>query len=490
MQILKILLAVTGLFIGSVGQAQIQFFRTYTNNGYDYGEGVVQLADSSYLVTGSSSSFEDAPAQAFLLHVDSMGNYLWSHAYGGSESDWGRRVFAVENDGIYVAGYTDSYGAGAFDYYFFKTDWSGNLLWETTIGETGWERLHDAVMMPDTSFILVGETTSTANETEDVYIARINRHGTVLWTLKTGGSGADIGHAVKKRNDTTVVIAGEYYVADSLTYKAALIQVNIDGTVDWERIYGATDRYAFNDLYIDNDTIRAVGYKQVLNPFTLPQDYRLIINATNDLYVEESTAKEGSLSMSKITKYGSAGKYYLMYEATDVPDIPTYVGGSDILVVRYNADLSWDQAFYNPSNLGDDKVNQLIPTSDGGAVFVGYNSNAGLGGSNVMLVKLGPNDLFPVPNALPVQSHLVSVDEILADGYVQAYPNPVQDFVKLQSAFMGNKTVTIYDAFGKEIRQEAFENQLTLDFSNQAAGIYFLHIQTESGRKTIRIVKS
>lgn len=48
-----------------LGFSQVKFFKIYTNDGYDYGEGVVQLSDSSYLVTGSSSSFSDSPAQAF-----------------------------------------------------------------------------------------------------------------------------------------------------------------------------------------------------------------------------------------------------------------------------------------------------------------------------------------------------------------------------------------------------------------------------------------
>jgi hypothetical protein len=490
MQILKFLLTVIGVLGLHTAQAQSRFFRTYTNNGYDYGEGVVQLADSSFLVTGSSSSFDEAPAQAFLLKVDKLGVYEWSRAYGGVESDGGRRVFAVPNDGIYVAGYTDSYGAGSYDYYFFKTDWSGNLLWEKTIGGAGWERLNDAVMLPDTSFILVGETTSTNNEVEDLYIARISKSGDELWTRKIGGDGADIGNAVKMLNDTTVVIAGEYYVADSLTYKALLVCMHIDGTVQWQQIYGATDRFGFKDLYIDNDEIRAVGYKQVLDPWILPQDYRLVTDAAGVVSVEESTPKEGSFFIGKITEYGSEGKYYLIFEATDVPEIPTYTGGgSDILIVRYNDDLSWDQAFYNPSNLGHDQCNQLIATSDGGAVFVGYNSNAGLGGSNVILVKVGADDDFPTANSLPVQSHLVSVEEILEPGYVQAYPNPVRDLLQLESIVVGSKKLRMYDAFGKEVFQSAFEAELTLDLRTMAPGIYFLEVSTAGGHKTIRIVR-
>jgi hypothetical protein len=99
--------------------SQISFFRTYSNGGFDRGEGVCQLKDSSYLITGSSSSFTDSK-QAFIMHVDSLGNFLWSKHYGGNEADKGRRIFGVENDGIYVIGQSNSVGTSFYDAYFLK----------------------------------------------------------------------------------------------------------------------------------------------------------------------------------------------------------------------------------------------------------------------------------------------------------------------------------------------------------------------------------
>ena len=116
MEFIRIIFGVLFLFFTSQVHAQGKFYNTYSNNGHDFGEGIVQLADSSYLITGASSSFGEAPAKAFILHVDKFGNRLWSKAYGGAESNRGRRIFHVENDGIYVAGYTNSSGNGTFDF--------------------------------------------------------------------------------------------------------------------------------------------------------------------------------------------------------------------------------------------------------------------------------------------------------------------------------------------------------------------------------------
>ena len=96
-------LLVVGLFLSVASFGQISFYKVYSGNGYDKGEGIAQLPDSGFLVTGSSSSFGDAPSQVFLMRLDSMGAFQWSKAYGGIEFEEGKlsledlRTYAVEN---------------------------------------------------------------------------------------------------------------------------------------------------------------------------------------------------------------------------------------------------------------------------------------------------------------------------------------------------------------------------------------------------------
>ena len=165
------------LFIISSFQmnAQNAFYKLYSNNGYDFGEGIAQLEDSSFIVTGTSSSFTDGPSQAFLLKVDSLGEYQWSLPYGGAEEDGARRVLYSPGDGYYVSGYTNSMGSGGYDVYVFKTDLSGSLIWEKSFGGLGWEKTNDAVLLSDSSQIIVGQTNSNTNGDEDIYILRINK---------------------------------------------------------------------------------------------------------------------------------------------------------------------------------------------------------------------------------------------------------------------------------------------------------------------------
>ncbi len=491
MQIIKILFIFGVLTITQNIQAQIKFFNIYTNNGYDFGEGVCQLSDSSYLITGSSSSFGEAPAQAFILHVDSLGNRLWSNAYGGAESDWGRRIFAVEGDGIYVAGYTNSFGNGLFDFYFFKTDFQGNLLFEKTYGGSKFEKLHGAVMMPDTTFILVGETSSNDTEVEDMYLMRLKSNGDTIWTKTIGSTGKDIAKNVNIVNDTTFIVVGDYFVTDSLMQKAIVMKMNVNGNIDWTNYTGQNGNYSLNDVTINNGIVRAVGSNFVVNndltQFTYI--YKYLANVDGSLIFELLDQSGTDARIDYLTSYGNPTKFYIAEQATN-STIPVFGVGEDCFVRRYSEYLFWENfPALNTSNLGQDQSNQFIPTSDGGAILVGYNSSFGSGGKNITLVKIGPNDDYPASYTAPIEQSLLSVETIENDELLSIFPNPVDEILHLASTYSGTIKMSILDLTGKTVFANSFESDLDVNFENFLTGIYFVHIEINGNQKVIKVFK-
>ena len=71
---MRILISFIILCVSLLSYGQNSFFKLYSGSGYDRGEGIVQLEDSSYVITGSSSSWSES-SQAFLLKIDAEGNY-------------------------------------------------------------------------------------------------------------------------------------------------------------------------------------------------------------------------------------------------------------------------------------------------------------------------------------------------------------------------------------------------------------------------------
>ena len=188
---MKTIFLVCFIALTSISLSQnIHFIKSYGNNGYDFGRDIKQDIDTGYIATGSSSSFWSANADAFLLKVDSLGNFKWSYNYGGTGSEWGEAVLPTSDGGYAVGGYTNSYGAGGFDFYFVKTNEFGVPQLEKTYGGPDWDKAYDMVQLPDSSYILVGETFSYGNGNNDVYIVRIDQYGDTIWTQSYGGSEA------------------------------------------------------------------------------------------------------------------------------------------------------------------------------------------------------------------------------------------------------------------------------------------------------------
>jgi hypothetical protein len=460
------------LAVSNDSRGQIAFYKTFSNNGYDFGQGVVQLEDSSYLITGSSSSFNTESSQAFLLKLDSLGNKLWSKDYGGAESDWGRRVLYKKDFGCFVAGYTNSIGKGAYDAYLIKTDEEGVFEWEKAYGTTGWEKIHDAVLLADTGVFMVGESTSLATDDKNVYYVRTDKEGDTLWTKIIPNSGEDFAMAIEVLNDTTVIICGQK--KDFLTgkNKGFVTRMNSNtGLVYWEKLFGDEGDNCFNDFVFWNNTINLVGFRE----FDSGEIYGTSVRVDLDgAFVLEQLSGSYDYSYDHIVQYGSGSDFYIAYTYWNTSF--NFPEGKDLDVYQFNFGFYWMNSGVHCSATGDDVSGQLIETSDGGAFMIGYNTSFGPGGNNVIVLKIGPNDLYPATDSPPISYDLVALDHIEVGASIaySVFPNPALNQLNFHQKASFFDEVQLVDLMGNVITKQVF-NQLSLllDVSQIASGLYF-----------------
>jgi len=465
-----------------VGYAQNNFYKLYSNNGYDLGEGVAQLEDSSFIVTGTSSSFVEGPSQAFLLKVDRLGDYEWSLPYGGAEEDGARRVLYSPNDGFYISGYTNSKGNGAYDVYTFKTDLSGSLIWEKTFGGAGWEKTNDAILLNDTSQIIVGQTNSGTNGDDDIYVLRINKEGDSLYTKQIGGTGDDFATSIDLLNDSIVIIGGSVYNVDSSSSKGNLIAMHIDGTILWSREYGSDGNFWFNDITIEDSLIYVVGkyYNDTVSDY---EGYSGVISYDGSVITEYVFYKEGYDSHELIVKQGTTDKFYIGFNAENSG---TYPGGLDFLIMRNKPDLLFDNSGCNFANVGDDIGGHLVATNDGGAILVGTNEAYGGGGSNVALLKIGVNDSYPYTSGYMVATNLVSVPELLfSNKNISFYPNPFLGEFSIESENQKIISFSIFSISGVLVySEEVNAESIKTNLSFLTEGTYIVEVEDENQIKS------
>ena len=91
---------------------------TWGGPSNDEGYGVAVAGDVVY-VSGATGSYGAGSEDVMLIKYSSSGYKLWSATWGGASGDTSTGV-AVTGDGVYVTGYTRSYGAGNDDTILIK----------------------------------------------------------------------------------------------------------------------------------------------------------------------------------------------------------------------------------------------------------------------------------------------------------------------------------------------------------------------------------
>jgi hypothetical protein len=180
-------------------------------------------------------------ADIFLLKYDNAGTLLWSRQFGGTQDDNGSRVATDAAGNIYVAGdfrLSVAFGtntltsAGGSDFYLLKFDPSGALLWARQAGGAGNESNARVAVDAAGNALVTGAFQGTATfgtntlaslGGNDVFIAKFDPAGNVLWARRAGGSGDDLG------NELTVGPAGSVFVAGEFTGVAGFGTTNLNG---------------------------------------------------------------------------------------------------------------------------------------------------------------------------------------------------------------------------------------------------------------------
>lgn len=482
---MRILTFIGCLILSSLAFGQIAFFHIYANGGDDSAEGAAQLEDSSYVITGSSDSYPGGiGSQAFLLKIDSTGLPIWSRHYGGSEMDQGKRVVYQQGFGFFIAGNTTSLGAGGYDFYLIKTDSDGVMEWEKAYGMPEWERLYDAVLTRDTGMFMIGETLSNPTNNADMYIVRTDKNGDTLWTKTWGGLGQDGLRGVHRWDDSTFYVAGQTYIEDSMLTKAYIARFHEDGTLIWSDTIGPNGNYFINDVSVSNMDVFSVGYRNGAE--VNGNDLYFMRHTFDGVHLGETThASEGDFRAHQATAYGAPDKRYVGWTFFDQWSQPD---GDDLYITRMNYVFFVENTPLHLYYEDPDVINDLIPTSDGGALGVGQTSGEAMGVHHAYICKIGPNELYAEYDPPHVVYSLVlDVQEEAKEDHLSVYPNPTNGTLNIESSLNDEVELHVLTSLGQNLLSDSFQGKFSFDLSQFGTGVYFLKT-TVNGLSNIRKV--
>jgi len=472
--------------------AQTSFYRLYSGSGNDKGEDVVQLEDSSFVIVGSSSSWDDNQA-AFMLHVDSLGNYLSSHAYGGAEVDGGKRVLYKPGSGFFIIGQSNSYSIAAdYDFYFVKTDLNGTLITERTISHPGWDRVHDAIWSKDSTLLVVGETLPNQGES-NMFLAMLNQNGDSLWTKEMGGIGPDKASSVIRVEDSLYLVGGELFMADSGFVKGIVMKINNQGQIVWQdTINEIIGESGITELALAPTFYYGMGYSK-----KSAEDYDPFFGRFNwdGSYIAGYVQVENNSSKipNEMVYIAAGNRMALAMPKYDFAH-PTRV--YDMLLANFEAnDMYWLDQSVSIEYEQMEYIGQVITTSDNSTVFLGSSDCQWVcetsfnGGGHIFLMKVGNHNQFPQTNQYTTINdirQLVTISEHTTES-MELYPNPADDYLVVELANSMNCLILSQD--GRLIDSRfvpSGKSELKLDLLS--SGLYWFQFNNEKVTHTVKVI--
>jgi hypothetical protein len=225
-------------------QAQTPSFRwakRATSTLDDMGNGVAVDGSGNSFVTGyfksTTATFGGTVlsgvggAEVFLAKYNFDGTVVWAKRAGGTADDFGNAIAADAAGNTYITGYflstninfsgTILTNSGSADVFVAKYNSAGNLVWAQADGGSGYDVGNGiAVDAAGNSYVTgffyssiatFGNITLTNSGQNNVFIVKYDPAGNVLWANQAGGSSFDIGLAIAADATGNSYVTGNFF---------------------------------------------------------------------------------------------------------------------------------------------------------------------------------------------------------------------------------------------------------------------------------------
>lgn len=477
------------------GQSTV-FLKSYGNGGFDYGEDIKQTLDTAYIVTGSSSSFSTETADAFLMKIDSVGNFLWSYSYGGPGSEWGEKVILTKEEGFALAGYTNGSGNGGFDFYLVKTTDTGVPLWERTYGGTNWDRAYSLVQLPDSGYVMVGETYSFGAGETDVYVVRTDKDGEELWSQTYGGADHDYAMDVLLHGDSIVVVGATHSEGSGMADGLFLKYHIDDGALGATYIVGSGGEDVFNSV-LHQEEYYLMGGKKSYDYYEgcdCGEDFWIFKLDTADLSIIVDTSWTGEQLGSDVANdvcVNNNNDIFYAGSTTSWGSVDISEGYTDAFLGRLLNNYTTVGGYVN--NFGEQKndvLNGVDFCYDKGVVAVGTSPFNALGSTNIIVIR---NNLANDAGDYSVYDMTfdivtLNLEEINAQESFSVYPTVFESMITITGLNNSNYEVNVY-SMGGTLVHSSQENDNQIDLGHLSRGYYMMEITVDGSRYVQKMVK-
>lgn len=456
-----------------------------------------------------------------LIRTDLFGNLIWQKFIGGTSGEIPYRIFPAGNDCYYISAASGSkdgdisynpYPDGFVNFWLFKINGSGDIIWEKMYGGTCYDEGWTACKTHDGGMVSLGFTCSDDGDISnyygmwDTWLLRTDSLGNKVWDFTIGTEFLDFPTAIIQTSDQGFLVAsgsmpttGGNITCTPFNYENSdivLFKIDSSANIEWQKCIGGSADEAVSDiLEVDDGYILACmvysgdgdmtgsGYHNGILPQGHPASDVWLAKIDFEGNILWHKCYGGTHNDYPIRIFPTYDNNYIVIAGTlsndgDVSGKHNAHGSrEDIWVFKINVtgDLLWQKCI---GGLGNEKIlNGVIDNGDGSYViastFYGINS-----GDMTCITTPSPNDdiwLIQLRDTtVVVNSNLLHKLEYA----IKTYPNPANEYVmfELQKSYPSGNII-ISDITGRQVANVALTGEKTVWVTDGIKpGVYFFRL--------------
>ena len=180
----------------------------------------------------------------FFSYTNANDGLEWTKYFGGNGNDILHSALYTSDNNFLLIGESNSFTNDDYDIYIAKVNQNGGLIWNITHSDLNLSEDDAAYQGIETQegYILTGKIATLTGIGDDIFILKLNKNGNKIWCKTIGGNSWDWGNDLIQLSDGSILVVATTQDFFGSPYDPWLLKFDCNGNEMWKKRYKSTEK--------------------------------------------------------------------------------------------------------------------------------------------------------------------------------------------------------------------------------------------------------